>query len=158
MPLDPAPGRRQSNPIVYETAGRCHCGNISFRYSAPVDPRQAPLRACQCSFCTRHGARYTAHPQGTLAAEVEDPAAVSRYRFGTGTADFHICRRCGGMPFATCEMGGRLYAVVNVNCFEDFDAAGATVDSVDYDDESEGTRLERRRERWVANVSISAGQ
>ena len=49
--------------------------------------------------------------------------AVSKYAFGTKTATFHVCNRCGAVPIVTSEISNRLYAVVNVNTFENFDLA-----------------------------------
>jgi hypothetical protein len=31
---------------------------------------------------------------------------------------FHVCSRCGAVPLVTSEIANRLYAVVNVNVFE----------------------------------------
>jgi len=47
--------------------GRCHCGNLRVTLQTNVDPLALPLRACQCSFCLRHGGLTTADPAGRLA-------------------------------------------------------------------------------------------
>ena len=36
--------------------GGCHCGNMRVAFETSLDPRNLPLRGCQCSFCRRHGA------------------------------------------------------------------------------------------------------
>jgi hypothetical protein len=75
--------------------GKCHCGNISFSLAWEPDPAEIPARACGCSFCTKHGGVWTSNPNGALKVAVKDPSLVSRYAFGTRTAEFHTCTRCG---------------------------------------------------------------
>ena len=73
--------------------GRCHCGNIGFFLTWEPDPAEIPARACTCSFCTKHGGVWTSNPRGALKIALKDPALVSRYAFGTRTAQFHVCAR-----------------------------------------------------------------
>ncbi|WP_095198731.1 hypothetical protein [Mesorhizobium carmichaelinearum] len=53
-----------------EHAGGCHCGNIGLRFSTELDPSQIEVRACQCSFCIKHGSRAVADPDGRLTISV----------------------------------------------------------------------------------------
>ncbi|OGA78394.1 MAG: hypothetical protein A3G81_05050 [Betaproteobacteria bacterium RIFCSPLOWO2_12_FULL_65_14] len=103
--------------------GKCHCGNISFSLAWEPDPAEIPARACSCSFCTKHGGVWTSNPSGRLQLAVKDRALVSKYSFGTKTADFPICARCGVVPVVTSLIDGRLYAAVSVNAFEGVDPA-----------------------------------
>ena len=73
------------------TNGGCLCGNVTFSLAWEADPAEIPARACGCSFCAKHGGVGTSHPAGALEVKVEDPALVSRYAFGTRTAEFHVC-------------------------------------------------------------------
>lgn len=132
--------------------GKCHCGNISFALSWEPDPGEIPARACTCSFCVKHGGVWTSNPGGALAVSVKDPAAVSKYAFGTRTADFHICTRCGVVPVVTSMIDGHLYAVVSVNAFEGVDPSLLRRASASFDGEGEDTRLARRKRNWIANV------
>ena len=75
-------------------AGRCHCGNIRFVFETAKTPGQLGVRACDCSFCTRHGARTTTDSQGGASFIVRDAAKLNRYRFGLRTADFLVCAAC----------------------------------------------------------------
>ena len=86
-----------------EHRGGCHCGNLrlSLRLSHP--PEDTPLRACGCSFCRAHNTRTTSDPDGSVEIWAEDWSLVQSYRFGSGTADFLICRRCGVYIGAVCE-------------------------------------------------------
>src|SRR5690349_127819 len=99
--------------------GSCHCRNIAFALAWEPDPTEIPARACTCSFCIKHGGVWTSNPAASLEVRIEDTRSVSKYTFGTRTAVFHICTRCGVVPVVTSEIEGRLYAVVSVNAFND---------------------------------------
>ena len=134
--------------------GRCHCGNIAFTLTWEPDPREIPARVCGCSFCTKHGGVRTSHPGGALRVRVEDPSRVSRYAFGTRTADFHVCTRCGIVPVVSSRIDGRLYAVVSVNAFEGVDASLLRRAPASFDGEGEDSRLARRKRNWIAEVEF----
>lgn len=136
--------------------GSCHCRNIRFVLDWQPQPDHIPARACTCSFCMKHGGVWTSCPGGSLDVAVQDPALVTHYRFATGTADFHVCSRCGVVPLVTGELDGRLYAVVNVNAFEDLDPGLLQRAPVSFEGEDEAGRLERRRRNWIADVRIVA--
>jgi len=137
--------------------GACHCGNIGFALSWEPTPGTIPARACDCTFCARHGGVWTSKPDGALEVTVEDPSRVERYAFGTRTATFHVCRRCGVVPVVSSEIEGRLYAVVNVNAFDDTARALVSHAPVSFEDENVESRLERRARNWIANVRFSEG-
>ena len=40
--------------------GKCHCGNISFSLTWDPDPKESPARACDCTFCQKHGCGFRA--------------------------------------------------------------------------------------------------
>jgi hypothetical protein len=77
---------------------------------------------------------------------------VTRYRFGTKTADFHICSTCGVVPIATCIIEGARYAVVNVNTFDDVDRSQLAETPRDFEGETTDTRLARRRRNWTPEL------
>lgn len=133
--------------------GRCHCGNIGFSLTWDPDPAEIPARACTCSFCTKHGGVWTSNPRGALKIAVKDPALVSRYAFGTRTAQFHVCARCGIVPVVTSGIDGREYAVVSVNAFEGIDPARIRRASISFDGEGTDSRFERRKRSWIADVT-----
>jgi len=135
--------------------GNCHCGNIAFSLRWEPDPERIPARACSCSFCTRHGGVWTSLPSGRLEVTIKEPALVSRYAFGTQTADFHVCSRCGVVPVVTDRVGGRLYAVVNVNTFDDAAAALVERAPVVFADEDAAARSTRHERNWIADVRFS---
>lgn len=137
-----------------EFQGGCHCGNMSCRLSWPGEPSQIATRACGCSFCTAHGGVYTSHPDAALAVLIEDDGLVSRYRFGTETAEFYVCRRCGCVPFVTSEIEGRLYAVVNVNALRDVAEGLFVRQSSHFGEEGLAARLARRQQGWIGQVTF----
>ena len=132
--------------------GKCHCGNISFSLTWEPDPAEIPVRACTCSFCTKHGGVWTSNPGSSLEVVVRDPASVSRYEFGTRTAQFHVCTRCGIVPVVTSRIDDRLYAVVSVNAFEGVDQSLLRRASASFDGEGQDSRLARRKRNWIADV------
>jgi hypothetical protein len=147
-----APGASRSESMRIE--GRCHCGNISYALQWPGDGAEIPVRVCGCSFCTTHGGAWTSHRDAELIAQVREPALVAKYRFGTGTADFHVCARCGAVPLVTSGIDDRLYAVVNVNTLEGVKASSLVRTATRFDGESAGDRLERRKRNWIRTVRI----
>src|SRR5262249_61021274 len=101
--------------------GSCHCGNIRFTLVWPDSRPNIPIRACGCSFCTKHRAAWTSHPNGRFELQIADESQVKRYQFGTKTADFLICTTCGIPPIVTCIVEGTRYAVFNVSTFDNLD-------------------------------------
>jgi hypothetical protein len=135
--------------------GKCHCGNIRYALDWPGDGAAIALRACGCSFCTKHGGSWTSHRDAELVAEIRDASLVSKYRFGTGTADFYVCARCGAVPFVASAIDDHLYAVVNANTFEGIDSSSLVRTATSFDGEGAGERLERRKRNWIRTVHIS---
>jgi len=42
--------------------GGCHCGNMTVVFESDLVPEQIGVRADQCSFCRKHGARTVTDP------------------------------------------------------------------------------------------------
>jgi hypothetical protein len=96
---------------------------------------------------------WTSCPTGSLKVSVSDPALVSDYAFGTKTARFHVCARCGAVPVVTSRIDGRLSAVVSVNAFDNVDPSLLRRAPASFDGESEETRLARRKRNWIPHVA-----
>ena len=139
--------------------GACHCRNISYVLTWPGPETEIRVRECGCTFCRKHRGVWTSHRDSELAAVLDDESSVSKYRFGTATADFYVCSRCGAVPFVISEIENCLYAVVNVNTFEGVDSSSLIRSSTDFDGEGADDRLERRKRNWIPNakISVSAG-
>jgi len=137
--------------------GKCHCGNIAFELEWQGDPPEIPARACGCSFCVKHGGVWTSNRDSRLAVAIRDVALVSKYAFGTRTATFYVCSRCGTVPLVTSEIANHLYAVVNVNAFENVDPSWLRRSAADFEGEDLESRLARRKRNWIADVRIVEG-
>ena len=99
--------------------GGCHCGKVRLELSTSIRPEEFHPRACDCSFCTKHGAAYVSDPGGKL--RVVGAETLAEYRQGSGTARMLLCRACGVLVAAVFEDGGRLYGTVNAKCLEGVD-------------------------------------
>jgi hypothetical protein len=99
--------------------GGCHCGNLRVRFETDIAPERIEVRACQCSFCRRHGSSAATDPNGRLTVEFDDAALVSRYVFGLRTSEFLVCRRCGVYVAAVMREGDRAWGTVNLEALED---------------------------------------
>jgi len=137
--------------------GRCHCGNISFLLDWKPEPLEIPARACGCTFCVKHGGVWTSHPRATLRARVTESGMVARYAFGTETACFLVCARCGVAPLVTSQIDGETYAVVNVNTFDGVDRSRIRAQPATFDGEDLQSRLDRRRRHWIGDVILERG-
>jgi hypothetical protein len=136
-------------------AGKCHCGNIALELEWSDSSPAIPARACGCSFCIKHGGVWTSNPKARLAVMIRDPALVSPYAFGTRTATFHVCSRCGAVPIVTSEIDNHVYAVVNVNVLENVDPTWLRRASADFEGEDIESRLARRKRNWISDVRIA---
>jgi hypothetical protein len=134
---------------MYEHDGGCHCGNVRWMLRSRLCAPELPARACQCDFCRKHGALTTSDPAGEIRFTVRDPAAVVRYRFGTRTADFLICGRCGVYVGAQMDGGGKRYAIGNLRTLDGYDDSTYQPELWDYAGENPSARRARRASRWT---------
>jgi hypothetical protein len=136
-------------------SGGCHCGNIRYRFIWPLDQAEIPVRACSCTFCTKHGGTYTSHADARLDVVIADATLLTKYRFGTETADFYVCKTCGAVPIIISTIDGHDYAVVNVNTFENIEASRFKRTVSRFDGETTDNRLDRRKRNWIGDVTIA---
>lgn len=130
-------------------SGRCHCGAIGFEYRTDRPVGEWPVRACQCSFCLKHGAAYTSDPAGSVRLAHRDPSATTRYRFGQKTADFLFCGRCGGYLGAVTDEDGQSLMVLNLRAFDPQPEGLPAAQPMSYEGEGTGERNARRSARWT---------
>ena len=122
--------------------GKCHCGNIAFDLDWPDASPRIPARACDCSFCAKHGGVRTSNPLAKLRVAVRDKRKVSAYARGTRTAEFKGCSSYGVVP------------VVNVNALAGVDPALLDRAAASFEAEAMESRLARRKRNWIANVQL----
>ena len=136
--------------------GQCHCGRVQVRVSLSCPAEEIELRACQCSFCRRQGARTFADPNGRAIIEAQDRDTLRRYRFALKTADFLVCAECGTYVGVMLEAEGAQLVTLN--------AAGLDIDEfrerpakpVSYEAESFEERVRRRLTAWMpAELHVS---
>ncbi len=127
--------------------GGCHCGNVTVEIETALGADDLPRRACQCTFCRRHGAITTSDPAGAVRIVLHDPARVSHYQFGLRTAEFLVCAVCGVYAAVVLHADGATWAVVNVNTLEG--TFGGAIQPMNYDGETAEQRVERRQARWT---------
>lgn len=153
-----------------EFTGRCHCGNIHYRFSTTQVLNGLPMRRCDCSFCRRHGAVYTSDPSGELELAVKEPEALRKYRFSSGVVDFLICGNCGVLTAALTEIDENTYAVVVANTLderipEDDDEKVAaehlpmndvqSPTTINLAEETLQEGMARRKRNWIGRVTLN---
>lgn len=132
--------------------GGCHCGNLRLRLHLTQGPADNALRSCTCSFCRSHATRTVSDPQGRIEIWSRDWSQVQRYRFGSATADFLICRYCGVYIGAVCDTPQGTRAVTNVNCLADRAAFTGEPARPNHDGEETEARIARRARNWTPAV------
>lgn len=133
--------------------GSCHCGNVSFELRTNKDESDFIPRACQCTLCRRHGASWIADPDGKAQVCYANAQDVSAYQFGTRTANFITCKKCGVLTVALCEIDGLTKAVLNIKSMLDH-TFPLTPIMTNFDGETVEERLARRKRNWTGEVSV----
>jgi hypothetical protein len=132
--------------------GGCHCGNIHVLLRLSKPPEDNPVRTCTCSFCRNHNTRMISDPAGLFELSADDWSLGELYRFGTQTADFVICRRCGVFIAAISNLSTEPSAVVNVNCLDDRALFTAPAAMHEFQGETLEARTSRRTANWMPAV------
>lgn len=133
-------------------SGGCHCGNIHVLLQLSKPPEENSVRTCTCSFCRSHAPRMISDPTGALEVSADDWSLVELYRFGTRTADFIICRRCGVFIAVISNLKTAPRAVVNVNCLDDRARFTAPATLHEFQGETLEARTSRRAVNWMPAV------
>jgi hypothetical protein len=128
--------------------GQCHCGAIRGSLAASKPAAELQVRACQCGFCTRHGAMTVSDPNGRATFEIER-AALTRYQFGTRSGISLLCARCGMYAGAILEDGDEVWSVLNVRGLAIAEFKDRTAQPVVYEGETPEARIARRKSRWT---------
>ncbi len=128
--------------------GGCHCGNLRVELVTAIAPAAFEVRACQCSFCERHGARTISDPAGRLVIHVADDERLCRYRFGLQTSEALVCGRCGCYVAAVMPELPQV-ATLNARVLAAWEQFTAPAKAVDYSAETKAERIARRRRGWT---------
>jgi hypothetical protein len=133
--------------------GSCHCGCVQVEFITGAELASTAPRACDCSFCQKHGAAYVSDPLGHLRITVAEPNALHSYRQGSGAARFWLCGRCGVLVAVTFEHQGNIYGAVNVGCLDERPLFGASVPASPQQLSPE-EKVSRWLQVWVPGVQI----
>ena len=106
--------------------GSCHCGKLRLEFSSNQSPENFTPRACDCSFCRKHGAAYISDPVGRLSITAKR-TALRRYRQGSNNAEFLLCGECGVLVAVVFAQTARLYGAINVGCLDAGESLGASI-------------------------------
>jgi hypothetical protein len=136
--------------------GTCHCGAIRGTLYAIKPAGELQLRACQCGFCTRHGAMTVSDPAGRATFEIER-AALAKYQFETRTGTSLLCARCGMYAGVMLQEAGKVWSVLNVRGLAIPEFAGRAPEPVVYDGETPEARIARRKAKWTPTEIVWRG-
>lgn len=107
-------------------SGGCHCKAV--RFEAEV-AGAVELLDCNCSICSATGFRHLIVPHGDFTL-LTDAAALTSYRFGTGTANHLFCATCGIKSFYQPRSHPDAWSV-NWNTLDDVTGLTMTVTAFD---------------------------
>jgi hypothetical protein len=110
-------------------------------------------RACDCQFCTAHGAAYLSDEKGSLSITIQNEGEISRYKQASGICDFLVCRNCGVLTNVLFQDGHDIYGSINVRSVSNHKAFSEAEKAhlVDLSDEE---RIQRWKRIWFPNVTI----
>ena len=134
----------------------CYCGNISADVVLSKPISNFTPRACDCDFCTKHGAAYISDPEGKLVVRIRNSDQAMSYTQGSGIADFLICRMCGVLVGVTYSHKGISIGSLNSRILEnrnDLKPPQAASPKLLSDPE----KISRWERVWFQNVTIEKG-
>lgn len=137
--------------------GSCHCGGLSLEFSACRPAADLRPRACDCSFCCKHGAAYLSDPAGALSIVESESGSRREYRQGSENARFQVCAHCGVLVAVVFEHEGRLYGAVNARCLDGDVRFGEPV-PVSPQRLSPEEKIARWLQAWVPDVTVTSAR
>jgi|SRR5579862_2429546 len=134
--------------------GGCHCGNVAVQVQLSRASRSYAPRACDCTFCRKHGAAYLSDPDGSLVLRVRQMGQLGSYRQGSNAAEMLVCRTCGVLLGALYRDGDATYGVVNSRVLDAAEGFGAE-QPVSPQTLSPEAKQKRWRQLWFARVTLA---
>ncbi|WP_151632456.1 GFA family protein [Noviherbaspirillum aerium] len=141
---------------LFTYLGGCDCGTVSIEAGLRGDASHYCLRACDCSFCVKHGAAYLSDPQGRLLIRANAQDSLGRYRQGSGNAECLFCGKCGVLAALVCRIDGRWRGTLNSRMLDEMASFGEPV-RVSPKCLSPEEKMERWKQMWFGDVEIDAG-
>ena len=132
----------------------CGCGNIELHWQL-VDLSLVP-RACDCDYCSGHGANWVSKSGTRVKAVVHNPLYYRIVRQGSETAEFHECTRCQVPVFASATVDEQDYAVINAGCLANTPGFNDPVPA-SFAGETADQRAQRRERNWCLLTRLTVG-
>ena len=133
--------------------GGCHCGRLGLAFETAQTAASLVPRACDCSFCRKHGAAWVSDPDGALTLTAREMDGWGEYRQGSETARFLLCRDCGVLVAVVFAHEGRVYGAANATCLEDAAMLGSTV-AASPQRLSPMEKVARWQQLWIPDVHL----
>ena len=137
--------------------GGCHCGAILVKAVLSRDTTHYAPRACDCTFCRKHGAAYVSDPMGRLVIRTRDERHLQRYRQGSGSAQMVLCRECGILIGAVYQDGAQVYGTLNVTAMDPSLTWGAAI-TASPQRLSAMEKITRWQALWFRDVLVGSGE
>ena len=96
-------------------AGGCHCGAVRFEANLPG---RIEAQSCNCSMCDKVGFVHVIVPQSRFRL-IAGEDSLTRYSFGTHTAQHFFCKVCGVKSFYRPRSNPDGWSV-NARCLDDY--------------------------------------
>ncbi len=138
---------------THKSSGGCHCGNILFEIETANELSSYNPRACDCEFCSKHGASYISDKNGKLIISVKNDSDLIKYKQGSEIADFLLCKKCGVLVAVCYEEQDQVYGSIN---------SKAINANVEFGDElsispkqfTDKVKVERWKDNWFSGVRV----
>jgi hypothetical protein len=149
MPIEKAP---------VTLRGSCHCGRLGLEFRTRRNLATIIPRACDCSFCRKHGAAYISDHDASLSISQSEAGALQEYSQGSNTARFVLCRHCGVLVAVVFKHASGVYGAVNAACLDGDADLGQPVTASPQTLSAE-EKVSRWLKLWIPDVvlPVSAG-
>ena len=103
--------------VLVWRAGGCHCGAVRFEAALP---ERIEAQTCNCSMCAKVGFIHVIVPQSRFR-QTSGADRLTRYSFGTHTAQHLFCAVCGVKSFYRPRSNPDGWSI-NARCLDDADS------------------------------------
>ena len=107
-------------------AGGCHCGAVRFEAALP---ERIEAQTCNCSMCAKVGFIHVILPQSRFR-QMSGADRLTRYSFGTHTAQHLFCAVCGIKSFYRPRSNPDGWSI-NARCLDDPDSLDLNLTAFD---------------------------
>ena len=132
--------------------GACHCGKVRLQFRTALANSDLTPRACDCSFCRKHGAAWISDPAGSLRIHAAK-RSLRNYTQGSNTARFLLCDACGVLVAVVTGPENEMLGAVNAGCLEGEIALNAPV-TVSPQKLDRDAKVARWGAVWIRDVRI----